>query len=122
MDSSVGECANAKGANTAMSCLTGGMHLQSRGLSRIQLCMFEDKVARQLNILKRLGKLPKKGLDIAIKMRLIPRYDRVPGEELTCSKYKNGVTYFERYMSPVCKRQYAHGSCRIIPEKAGICA
>ena len=35
-------------------------------------------------------------------MHLIPRYDRVPGEELTRSKYKNGTTYFERYMTVQC--------------------
>ena len=46
--------------------------------------------------------LPKKGLDVAIDMHLIPRYDRVPGEDLTRSKYKNGTTYFERYMTVQC--------------------
>ena len=35
-------------------------------------------------------------------MHLIPRYDRVPGEDLTRSKYKNGITYFERYMTVQC--------------------
>ena len=35
-------------------------------------------------------------------MHLIPRYDRVLGEELTRSKYKNGTTYFERYMTVQC--------------------
>ena len=35
-------------------------------------------------------------------MHLIPRYDRVPGEELTRTKYKNGTTYFERYMTVQC--------------------
>ena len=39
--------------------------------------MFEDKVAEQIDTLKKLGKFPKKGLDIAIDMHLIPRYDRI---------------------------------------------
>ncbi len=62
----------------------------------------EDKIARHLETLKRLGRFPKKGLDMAIDMHLIPRYDRVPGAELTRSKYKNGTKYFERYMTVQC--------------------
>ena len=64
--------------------------------------MFKDKIAEQIDTLKKLDKFPKKGLDIAIDMHLIPCYDRVPGEELTRSKYKNGTTYFERYMTVQC--------------------
>ena len=35
-------------------------------------------------------------------MHLIPRYDRVPDEEMTRSKYKNGTTYFKRHMAVQC--------------------
>ena len=65
-------------------------------------CAFEEKVIGQLDTFKRLDRFPKKELDIAIDMHLIPRYDRVPDEELTRSKYKNGTTYFERYIAVKC--------------------
>ena len=55
--------------------------------------MFDDKIAEQLDTLKKLSRFTKKGLDIAIDMHLIPRYDRVHSEELTRSKYKNGTAY-----------------------------
>ena len=32
-------------------------------------------------------------------MYLISRYDMMSGEEMACSKYKNGTTYFKRYMT-----------------------
>ena len=121
MDSSVGGCANViRGKH----CDTPSDRWYASAIKGIEQNTvqhaFEDKMAEQLGTLKRLGKFPKKGLGIAIDMHLIPRYDRVPGEELTCSKHKNGTTYLALHDSPVCKRQYAHGSCRIIPEKAGI--
>ena len=103
MDSSVGGCANAikrKDCNTPSDRWYASA---IKGIDRdIIQHMFEDKVAVQLDTLKRLGKFPKKGLDIAIDMHLIPRYDRIPGEELTRAKYKNGTTYFERYMTVQC--------------------
>ena len=40
--------------------------------------------------------------------RLIPRYDRVSDEELTCPKYKNGITCFERYMTVQCVNDRMH--------------
>ena len=55
--------------------------------------MFDDKIAEQLDTLKKLGRFTKKGLDIAIDVYLIPRYGRVHSKKLTRSKYKNGTTY-----------------------------
>ena len=103
MDSSVGGCANAvrsKHYDTPSDrwYASAIKEIEQDALQRA----FEEKVAGQLDTLKRLGKFPKKGFDIAIDMHLIPRYDRVPGEELTRAKYKNGTTYFERYMTVQC--------------------
>ena len=103
MDSSVGGCANAikrKYCNTP----SDRWHASAiKGIEQDTIQhTFEDKIAVQLDTLKKLGKFPKKGLGIAIDMHLIPRYDRVPGEDLTRSKYKNGTTYFERYMTVQC--------------------
>ena len=103
MDSSVGGCANAikrKDCNTPSDRWYASA---IKGIDQdIIQHMFKDKIAEQIDTLKKLDKFPKKGLDIAIDMHLIPRYDRVPGEELTRSKYKNGTTYFERYMTVQC--------------------
>ena len=103
MDSSVGGCANA---TRSKRCDTPSDRWYASAIKGIEQdtvqCAFEEKVTGQLDTLKRLGKFPKKGLDIAIDMHLISRYDRVPGEELTRGKYKNGTTYFERYMTVQC--------------------
>ena len=103
MDSSVGGCAITTGSK---HCDTPSDRWYASAIKGIEQDAiqraFEEKVAVQLDALKRLGKFPKKGLDIAIDMHLIPRYDRVPGEELTRAKYKNGTTYFERYMTVQC--------------------
>ena len=103
MDSSVGGCANAI---KRKDCNTPSDRWYASAIKGIEQDtvqhMFEEKIAVQLDTLKKLGKFPKKGLDIAIDMHLIPRYDRVPGEDLTRSKYKNGTTYFERYMTVQC--------------------
>ena len=42
------------------------MHLQSRGLNSTHPALFKDKIAEQIDTLKKLDKFPKKGLDIAI--------------------------------------------------------
>ena len=55
--------------------------------------MSEDKIARHLDTLKKLGRFPKKGLDITIDMHLIPRCGRAHSEKTTRSKYKNGTRY-----------------------------
>ena len=103
MDSSVGGCANAI---KRKDCNTPSDRWYASAIKGIEQYtvqhMFKDKIAEQIDTLKKLDKFPKKGLDIAIDMHLIPRYDRVPGEELTRSKYKNGTTYFERYMTVQC--------------------
>ena len=93
-DSSVGGCANVI---RGKRCDTPSDRWYASAIKGIEQNTvqhaFEDKMAEQLGTIKRLGKFPKKGLGIAIDMHLIPRYDRVPGEELTCSKHKNGTTY-----------------------------
>ena len=103
MDSSVGGCANA---TRSKRCDTPSDRWYASVIKGIEpdalQCVFEEKIAVQISTLKRLGKFPKKGLDIAVDMHLIPCYDRVPGEEITRSKYKNGTTYFERYITVQC--------------------
>ncbi|MXX21290.1 MAG: transposase [Cenarchaeum sp. SB0665_bin_23] len=64
--------------------------------------MFKESVMECLLNLKQLYKLPKDGIVVAIDMHLIPRYDRIRGEELARSKYKNGTKYFERYVTLQC--------------------
>ncbi len=103
MDSSVGGCANAV-KRTHCDAPSDRWHASAiKGMEQgtVQRA-FEEMVAVQLDTFKKLGKFPKEGLDIAIDMHLIPRYDRAPGGELTRSKYKNGTTYFERYMTVQC--------------------
>ena len=103
MDSSVGGCANAI---KRICCSTPSDRWYASAIKGMEQDAvqhaFEEKIAAQLDTFKRLGRLPKEGLDVAIDMHLIPRYDRVPGGELTRAKYKNGTTYFERYMTVQC--------------------
>ena len=72
MDSSVGGCANAI---KRKDCNTPSDRWYASAIKGIEQDtvqhMFEDKVAVQLDTLKKLGKFPKKGLDIAIDMHLI---------------------------------------------------
>ena len=92
-----------QGANTAILRPTGGMHLQSRGLNRMQSSVhLKRRWQCSLTPSKDWASFQKKGLGVAIDTHLIPRYDRIPGEELTRAKYKNGTTYFERYMTVQC--------------------
>ena len=103
MDSSVGGCANAQKRKHCSTLSDRRIASAIKGIEQDAIQhAFEDKIAGQLDILKRLGRLSKKGLDLAIDTHLIPRYDRVPGEDLTRAKYKNGTTYFERYMTVRC--------------------
>ena len=109
MDSSVGGCANATSHKYCNTPSDRWYASAIKGIERDTIQhTFEDKIAGQLGTLKKLDMLPKKGLDVAIDMHLIPRYDRVPGEELTRSKYKNGTTYFERYMTVQCINDKMH--------------
>ena len=103
MDSSVGGCANAVRCKYYNTPSDRWYASAIKGIKQDTLqCVFEEKIAVQINALKRLDKFPKKGFDITVDMHLIPRYDRVPGAELTRSKYKNGTTYFERYITVQC--------------------
>ena len=103
MDSSVGGCANAI---KRIRCSTPSDRWHASAIKGMEQDAvrhaFEEKVAAQLDAFKRLGRFPKEGLDMAIDMRLMPRYDRVPGREPARSKYKNGTTCFERYMTVQC--------------------
>ncbi len=103
MDSSVGGCANAvkqKNSNTPSDRWYASA---IKGISEETVQdVFQLQIARQVKILKKMGKIPKKGLTVAMDLHLICRYDRTHGEELTRSKYKNGTTYFERYMTVHC--------------------
>lgn len=64
--------------------------------------MFEGQVRQQVDMMSKLGKIPKGGITVAIDCHLVCRYDRKPGEELTRSRYKNGTKYFERYITVQC--------------------
>ena len=61
--------------------------------------VFMAAVADQLRTLKKLGKLPKDGLVIAMDAHPICGYDRTRGAELARSRYKNGAMFFERYVT-----------------------
>ena len=41
-------------------------------------------------------------------VHLILRYDRVPSEKISRSKYNNGATYFERYITVQCVNDSMH--------------
>ncbi len=103
MDSSVGGCANAvKQKNNNMP--SDRWYASAiKGITQESVQdVFQSQIARQIKILKKMGKIPKKGITVAIDLHLICRYDRTHGEELTRSKYKNDTTYFERYITVHC--------------------
>ncbi len=77
--------------------------------------VFMAAVVDQLRTLKKLGKLPKDGLVIAIDAHLICRYDRTRGAELARSRYKNGTMFFERYVTVQCVNDGARVHLGFIP-------
>ena len=60
---------------------------------------FKSAVSSQLSGLESLGRVPSKGLEVAIDLHKIPRYDRTKGPELARSRYKDGTRHFERYIT-----------------------
>jgi len=67
------------------------------------LYCFAATVRRQLARLMEMG-MPGDGggLEVAIDMHLIPRYDKSHGPELVGSKHKAGTNLFERYITVQC--------------------
>jgi len=64
---------------------------------------FAATVRRQLIRLREMGMLGDgEGLEVAIDMHLIPRYDKSHGAELVGSKHKAGTNLFERYITVQC--------------------
>ena len=86
-DSSVGGCANAakeaKGRKVPSDRWCASM-LKSVDTDCLQEGL-ENSIRDQIRIFKRHGKIPKKGMTVAVDMHLIPRYDKMAGEELTRS-------------------------------------
>ena len=103
MDASVGGCAKAQKqrGDGVPSDRWFASRLKGIPLRLIQAA-FEERLARQYDIFRKLKRIPKEGLTVAVDMHLISRYDRKPGEELTRSRYKDGTKYFERYMTVHC--------------------
>ena len=110
-DASVGGCANGVRVSRESFGIKEGRAVPSDEWFRSILSSVDEKeliqvlatvVSLQLGELNRLGLLPRDGLVIAIDMHLIPRYDRIRGPHLTRSRGKNGITYFERYITVQC--------------------
>ena len=64
--------------------------------------IFAETVLDRMTTLRRLGKLPRDGLAVAVDCHLIPRYDRIKDDHLTISRYKCGTKHFERYITIHC--------------------
>ena len=63
---------------------------------------FASSVRLQLDAMHEFGQVSSDGMVIAIDMHLIPRWDKKPGIDLTCSRRKNGTGTFERYITAQC--------------------
>ena len=97
-DASVGGCASGRLAGRDILGAGGGTSTSDEWC-RTRLAavdadmvhaMLSETVSDQLRRLGALGMLPEDGLVVAVDMRLVFRYDRTRGEELTRSRYKNG--------------------------------
>ena len=62
---------------------------------------FAGKISEQVDTLKSLGLL-RSGMDVALDMHLIPRWDAKKTADLARSKMKSGTTWFERYVTVQC--------------------
>ena len=109
MDSSVGGCANAARGTDNNSNNGGAIPTDRWCASMLKSadigCLQErltDSIRGHVKIIKKHGRIPRKGLTVAVDMHLIYRYDKKPSEELTRSRYKGGTRYFERYMTMQC--------------------
>ena len=103
MDASVGGCAKAQKQRDDGVPSDRWFASRLKGIPlRLIQAAFDERLARQYDIFRKLKRIPKEGLTVAVDMHLISRYDRKPGEELTRSRYKNGTKNFERYMSVHC--------------------
>lgn len=76
-------------------------------------------VLDEMVLLRRLGKLPRGGLTVAVDMHMIPRYDRTKDDRLTISRYKNGTKYFERYITIHCVNDGLRLALGCLPVPAG---
>lgn len=110
-DASVGGCATARRAGGALT----GTPLRGTAPSdewfRMRLAavtteavegVFAGVVLEQVRLLRRMDKLPRDGLVVAVDLHKIPRYDRTRDDHLTISKYDRGTKYFERYITIQC--------------------
>ena len=104
MDASIGGCANAvktKYGSRTPSDRWCADKLKKTDTEKLQK-EFALSVRRHIKTLRKKGKIPKKGVTIAIDLHKIERYDKDQTDDLTHSKYSNGTAYFERYMTVSC--------------------
>ncbi len=64
--------------------------------------MFVKSATAQLDEMRRMGRIPEGGLEIAIDMHNISRFDKKHGDELIKAKPKNGTYRFEAYITIQC--------------------
>ena len=103
MDASVGVCANAVKQKNSNMPSDRWYASAIKGITQESVQdVFQSQIARQIEILKKIGKIPKKVITVAMDLHLICRYDRTHGEELTRSKYKNGTTYLALHNGSLC--------------------
>ena len=91
--------------------------LRSVSISNV-LMWFENTVAEQLAILEKMNIFPIYGLTLAIDIHLIPRYDRIRGDELIKSRSKDGTKYFEGYITIQCVNKNAHLVLGVLPTQS----
>lgn len=111
MNTSVGGVANGiKDIDKARNAILGRPipsdqwfnNIMSKTNPKDAISSFSVMVFRLLSMLAKINHLPKDGLDIAIDMHKICRYDKNPGTELIRSKSKNGTSTFECYITAQC--------------------
>ena len=91
LDASVGGCAKAQKHRDGGTPSDRWFASRLKGIPlRLIQAAFEERLARQYDIFRKLKRIPKEGLTLAVDMHLISRYDRKPGEELTRSRYRRG--------------------------------
>ena len=103
-DSSVGGCANAARRSNGRDA-PGDRRCAPvpKGADARRLQDDPGRTVRdQVQTLKKLGRIPREGLTVAIDMHLIPGYGKKPGAGPTGSRYRKGTGCLGRYMTAQC--------------------
>ena len=127
-DASVGGCATARRAGGTLAGTWHGGPAPSDEWFRRRLAavtpgavegVFAGAVLDKVRLLRRMGKLPRDGLVVAVDLHRIPRYDRTRDEHLTISKHDRGTKYFERYITIHCVNDGLRLALGCLPVPAG---